>query len=217
MNLQELFFKLTAIQRAAIVVAVGVLLLIPFYFFVVAEKLNEIDQKEKEIGRVKIEIINQQKILAQGPELKQKIQNLSAQLQSMVASLPQKQDIEALLKKITDLLSESNLVAARFVPGAETINPQLQYAAIPISLSVRGDYVKHGSFLASLRELPRIVNVPTITLKKAGGLTGRESDLARKLDVIALDAEISGVTYRRLTPEEIKALAQPKPGQPRRR
>jgi Tfp pilus assembly protein PilO len=125
----------------------------------------------------------------------------------MVASLPEKQDIEQLLKKITDLLSESNLVAKRFVPGQEQINEELYYATIPISLNVRGDYQKQGAFLASLNDLPRIVNVPTIRLTKAGGLTAREADLARKLDVIPLDADISGVTYRRLTPDEIKAIA----------
>ena len=67
MDLLELFFKLKPIQRVAILVAVCVLLLIPFYFFVVSDKFNEIDQKQNEIGRVKMEIINQQKILAQGP------------------------------------------------------------------------------------------------------------------------------------------------------
>jgi len=87
---------------------------------------------------------------------------------------------------------------------------------------VRGDYQKIGAFLASIKDLPRIVNVPTIKLGKAGALTSRESDLVRKLEVIALDSDISGVTYRRLSPEEIKAIADRKAqagklGAPRRR
>jgi hypothetical protein len=32
----------------------------------------------------------------------------------------------------------------------------------------------------------------------------------KKLDVIALDSNISGVTYRRLSPEEIKEITQRK-------
>ena len=80
-----------------------------------------------------------------------------------------------------------------------------------------------GAFLASLNDLPRIVNVPTIKLHKAGTLSSRESDLVRKLDVIALDSDISGVTYRRLSPEEIKQITERKaqagqrgPAKPRR-
>jgi Tfp pilus assembly protein PilO len=135
----------------------------------------------------------------------------------MVASLPEKQDIEQLLKKITDLLSESNLVATKFAPGQEQINEELYYATIPIALSVRGDYSKQGTFLTSLNDLPRIVNVPTIKLNKSGGLTSRESDMAKKLEVISLDADISGVTYRRLSAEEQKAITQKKAAQPRKK
>ena len=116
----------------------------------------------------------------------------------MVASLPEKQEIELLLKKITDLLAESNLVATKFAPGQEQINEELYYATIPIQLSVRGDYSRQGTFLTSLNDLPRIVNVPSLRLGKSGGMSVRETDMARKLDVISLDAEISGVTYRRL-------------------
>ena len=128
-----------------------------------------------------------------------------------------------MLKRITDLLSQTNLVATRFVPGKEQINEELYYATIPLELNVRGDYQKLGAFLASLNDLPRIVNVPTIKLRKAGTLSSRESDLVRKLDVVALDSDISGVTYRRLSPEEIKQITERKaqagqrgPAKPRR-
>lgn len=210
MTPEELFFKLSKIQRAAIVVALSVLIVVLFYLFVVSDMLDRIASLEKQIGRTKIEIVNQQKILAQGPKLKQRIRNLKGQLQAMVASLPQKQEIEALLKKITDLLSENNLVASRFVPGKENINKELYYATIPITLKVQGDYNKQGSFLASLRDLPRIVNVPRIKLTKLKSLKGREGDLASKLDVIPLDGDINGVTYRRLSPAEIKRIAEEK-------
>jgi len=193
-----------------IVVGICVLLLVAFYFLWVAEDLEKVSNLEKQIGSLKLEIINQEKILAEGPKLKARIQELEKKLQTMVASLPEKQDIEILLKKITDLLSQTNLVAKRFVPGKEQVNEELYYATIPLELNVRGEYEKIGAFLASLNDLPRIVNVPTIKLGKAGALSSRESDLVKKLDVIALDSDISGVTYRRLSPEEIKEITQRK-------
>jgi type IV pilus assembly protein PilO len=207
---REIFFRLKTIHRILIVVGICVLLLVAFYFLWVAEDLEKVSNLEKQIGSLKLEIINQEKTLAEGPKLKARIQELEKKLQTMVASLPEKQEIEILLKKITDLLSQTNLVAKRFVPGKEKVDEELYYATIPLELNVRGEYQKIGTFLASLNDLPRIVNVPTIKLGKAGALSSRESDLVKKLDVIALDSNISGVTYRRLSPEEIKEITQRK-------
>jgi type IV pilus assembly protein PilO len=212
--LLEMFFKINKIQRTLIVAAIAVLLLVAFYFLVIYDLQDQIAQLEESIGKIKLEIINQERNLAEGPKLKTRIEELRKRLQTMVASLPEKQDIEQLLKKITDLLSESNLIAKRFVPGQEQINEELFYATIPIQLNVRGDYQKQGAFLASLNTLPRIVNVPTIRMVKATGLSAREMDLARKLDAIPLDGDISGVTYRRLSQDEIKAIAQKKKAAP---
>jgi type IV pilus assembly protein PilO len=207
---REFFFKLSKIHRILIVVAVCILLLVAFYFLWVADDLQRAGSLETQIGRLKLEISNQERTLAEGPRLEARLKELDKKLETMVASLPEKQEIEVLLKKITDLLAQTNLVAKRFVPGKEKVNEELYYATIPLQLNVRGEYQKIGAFLASLKDLPRIVNVPTIKLGKAGALTSRESDLVRKLEVIALDADINGVTYRRLSPEEIKAIAQRK-------
>jgi type IV pilus assembly protein PilO len=207
---REIFFKLSKIHRILIVVAICILLLVAFYFLWVADDLKRTSSLETQIGRLKLEISNQERTLAEGPRLEARLRELDKKLEAMVASLPEKQEIEVLLKKITDLLAQTNLVARRFVPGKEQVNEELYYATIPLQLNVRGEYKKIGAFLASLNDLPRIVNVPTIKLGKAGALTSRESDLVRKLEVIALDADINGVTYRRLSPEEIKEITQRK-------
>jgi type IV pilus assembly protein PilO len=213
MSPEEIFFKITKIQRILIVVAVSILLLVGFYFLVVADMLLQVNGLEKQIGSLQTDIKNQERVLQEGPKLKERITALRTELQAMVASLPEKQDIEELLKKITDLLSESTLMASQFLPGKEVINEELYYATIPIELSVRGDYQKQGAFLSSLNTLPRVVNVPSITLSKAGGgMSTRENDLTRKLEVVNLNAKINGVTYRRLSPEEIKSITEKKAG-----
>jgi len=217
MTPEELFFRLNRIHRTLIVAAICLLLLVGFYFLFVADIRRVIASYEQQIGKLKIEIANEKRIYKEGPQLKAKIEKLKNRLQAMVASLPEKQDIEALLKRITDLLAESNLVSTRFVPGQEQINKELYYASIPISLNVRGDYFRQGAFLASLNSLPRIVNVPSIKLSPAGGgASGRESEIAQKLDLLPLTADISGVTFRRLSPEEIKRISEEKRATSRR-
>lgn len=210
MSPEELFFKLNRLQRTLIVGAICVLALVGWYFLAISDIRQAISRYEQEIGKLKVQIANEQRILQEGPKLKARIEKLKSRLQTMVASLPEKQDIEALLKRITDLLAESNLVSTRFIPGQEQVNRELYYASIPISLNVRGDYFKQGAFLASLNSLPRIVNVPSIKLSPAGGMSGRESQVAQKLDLLPLTADISGVTFRRLSPEEIKRITEEK-------
>ena len=217
MSPEELFFKLTRLQRTLIVAAICVLALVGWYFFAISDIRESIARYEVQISKLKMQIASEQRIFEEGPKLKARIMKLKTRLQAMVASLPEKQDIEALLKRITDLLAESNLVSTRFVPGHEQVNRELYYASIPISLNVRGDYFKQGAFLASLNSLPRIVNVPSIKLTPAGGMSGRESQVAQKLDLLPLNADISGVTFRRLSPEEIKRISEEKKAKRRKR
>lgn len=213
MSPEEIFFKITKVQRILIVVAVSILLLVAFYFLVISDMLLTINGLEKQIGSLQTDIKNQERILAGGPKLKERIATLRTELQAMVASLPEKQDIEELVKKITDLLSESSLAVSQFLPGKEVVNEELYYATIPIQMTLRGDYQKQGAFLTSLNSLPRVVNVPSIALTKAGGgLSSRETDLTKKLEVVNLNARVNGVTYRRLSPEEIKKVAEKKAG-----
>ncbi len=210
MTPEEVFFKVTRLQRKLIVAAVCIVMVGLFYWLVVADMMQQISSLEQQIGRINMEILNQEKVQAEKPKLLARIKEYEQKLETMVASLPEQREIEGLLKQITELLSESNLVSQKFAPGKEQINEELYYATIPIQLNVRGDYQKQGSFLTSLNDLPRIVNVPSIKLNKSTSLTGREGELAKKLDMVSLDADISGVTYRRLSPNEIKAITQKK-------
>ncbi|MFC1833156.1 type 4a pilus biogenesis protein PilO [Thermodesulfobacteriota bacterium] len=208
MTPQELFFKINPLLRLGIVLGVCLLIMGVFYFLLIHDCFITIDQLNRQIDEIKVKIKKEKDIKKKKPQLKAKIGRLKKNLRAMVDSLPEKQDIELLLKKITELLSQNNLLARRFVPGKEQVNTDLYYAKIPITLNLRGDYNKQGAFLASLNDLPRVVNVPSITLKQATGLTAREKDLTTKLDVVALESDINGVTYRRLSPDEIKKIQQ---------
>ena len=64
---REIFFRLKTIHRILIVVGICVLLLVAFYFLWVAEDLQKVSALEKQIGSLKLEIINQEKILARRP------------------------------------------------------------------------------------------------------------------------------------------------------
>jgi Tfp pilus assembly protein PilO len=216
MTPEELFFKLNKIHRAAIVAGVCALLVVAFYFLVVSDMLNQISRINKKIDKTKIAIANQREIAKTKPKLEGKLRDLEAQLKTMVASLPQKKEIEVLIRKINDLVSRAALVQKKFTPGKEVVNRQLYYATIPFNIEVLGNYEKHGRFFTSLKELPRIINVPSVSLSRSKG-GGREGSLAEYAGMVNLAAQVNAVTYRRLSPEEIKRIeAQKKANKGRR-
>jgi len=214
MNPEELFFKVQPWQRWLIVAAVVVLLLVGFFFLFINDMLSEKKNRQANIKSLQSQIDSQKAIQAKGPEYQKQIENLKNELAQEVRSLPDSQDIEGLLKRITELLSESQLQSTRFVPGQDKKNEELYYATIPITLQVRGDYEKQGNFLAKLSTLSRIVNVPSIKLTKAGSGAGAQQQVAAQLGLVTLDADISGETYYRLSAEQIAEAQQKKKAAP---
>jgi type IV pilus assembly protein PilO len=216
MTPEELFFKLNKIHRGAIVAGVCALLLVGFYFLVVSDMLDNISRINKRIDKIKISIANQREIAKTKPQLEGKLRDLEAQLKTMVASLPQQKEIEELIRKITDLAARAALIQKHFTPGKEVVNEKLYYAEIPFTIEVNGNYEKHGRFFTSLSELPRIINVPSVTLSRSKG-GGRESALAEYAGMVNLNAQVNAVTYRRLSPQEIKAIEAAKKSKKGRR
>ncbi len=217
MTPEELFFKLNKIHRAAIVAGVCVILLVAFYFLVISDMLSYINRLNKDIDKLKIAIANEKVIAKTKPQLEVKLKNLESKLKTMVASLPQSKEIEVLIRKINDLVARAALVQKTFTPGKEVVNRKLYYAKIPFRIEIHGNYEKQGRFFTSLSELPRIINVPSVVLSRSGGAGSRESSLARYAGLVNLQASINAVTFRRLSPEEIKRIDASKKKRGRRR
>ncbi len=206
---EEFILKIPKLYRLLIVVGVACLLFVGYYFIWVSDWITKVDSTQAAITSVNGQIATEENIAKDKPKLVAKIKKKEEELKQEVASLPEQKEIEQLLSRINDLVSETNLVQSRFVPGQEAINEELYYATIPVQLQVAGDYVKHWHFLARLHGLERIINVPEISFTKLGKMSGREGDVSSALGISNLDADIKGVTFRRLNDSEI-ALIQAK-------
>ena len=88
MSPEELFFKLTRLQRTLIVAAICVLALVGWYFFAISDIRESIARYEVQISKLKMQIASEQRIFQEGPKLKARIMKLKTRLQAMVASLP---------------------------------------------------------------------------------------------------------------------------------
>ena len=85
---EEIFFKISTLQRRLIVAGICVLLLLLFYWLVISDMRSQIDKLQAAIRSMpEIEITNQKNVLAEGPKLLSRIKKLEQKLQTMVAYL----------------------------------------------------------------------------------------------------------------------------------
>jgi Tfp pilus assembly protein PilO len=202
MDLQELFFRISNLQKSLIMALACILVLVLFYLAVISGMIDS--HVRVEISNLEREIAEQKKKLGEVPVVRASIENYEKQLKDLLYSLPENQDFEALSKQIDRLLTETGVETLRFMPGKETINEDLFIAPMDFQLDVKADYRKIGNFMGRLNSLHRVIDVPKIALRP------REKEIAKMAQVAILEAAITGRTYRRLSTEEIKNIEQAK-------
>jgi Tfp pilus assembly protein PilO len=207
MDFEELFFKINNLQRILILAAVCIVMLALFYLVVISDMISP--SMEVEITNLQSDITQQEVRLKREPVIKERLSNSEAEFAAMVQSLPEKQDFEAMSKQIVQLLSEIGLEPLSLErKEKETVNEDLQLAAIPFELNIKGDYVKIGTFMGKLKDLPRVIDFPLITLRP------KQKEASKVSHVTPLEAQMKARTFRRLSSEEIKSIEKPKKPSP---
>lgn len=178
--------KLALPVKIGIVVGIVVLLSVGNYFLFIAELQERIDG-------IKAQQATQDQVLAQKQEIadnlnerRKEMDALEQRFQVALTQLPERKDIEELLSQLNDIGKKSGLEISRVSPGGETSRGFI--AAIPISMSVRGNYHEIALFLQEVATLPRIVHVSEIRL------SGQAN--SRSNEKVTLGSEFMATTYR---------------------
>lgn len=204
MEFEELFFKVSNLQRMLILGAACFLMLALFYVVVISDMISP--SMEVDITNLQAEITQQELRLKREPVIKERSGKYEAEFTTMVHSLPEKQDFEAMSKQIVQLLSEIGMEPLSLErKEKETVNEDLHFAAIPFDLNVRGDYVKIGMFMGKLKDLRRVIDFPLITLRPT-----QQKEASKVSHVTLLEAQMKARTFRRLSTEEIKNIEKAK-------
>jgi len=204
MFFEDLALRISVLQKNLLIAAGCVLLLGAFYLLVVSSM--SASSIEVEIVSIKSQIAEQETIRNKGMNLKRSIETYKGEVKTLIDSLPEKQHLEILSKQIDRIASESGIEILKLEPTKEKDNEELPYFEIPFLLILRGDYRKLGAFMGKLNDLPGVINVPRVIVRP------RESDASKRTQAMVLDANIQGMTYRRLSVEEIKNKAAGKQG-----
>ena len=157
--------KLPSAARAGIL-AVIVLLLAGGYFFLVyqeeSENLAVLRAQEMELERKLSEV---RSIAANIDEFEEEIKVLELKLQKVLRQLPNDKEIEVLLTDISNLGKTSGIEMKSFQRREEVVHGF--YAEVPIDLVIEGEYHDIARFFDMLANLPRIVNMGSLSAKVA--------------------------------------------------
>src|SRR5437870_2284571 len=151
-------------QKVGVVAAVIVALTAANWYFFVDPMQTQINQRQATLRQLEDELIQKQSIANNLAQFKHEKEILERRLAQALTELPNEANVDDLIRSLSEIGTKSGLTINSIEPQGE--QRQSFYAAIPIVMSVTGNYHEIGVFLDSLSKLARIVNVTNI---KMGG------------------------------------------------
>ncbi len=159
--------KIKMIYRILILAGTVALMGVAFVFLVYTPKTKQIEQLQSEINGLD-QRITQAKIRARNlPKFEKEFEDVEHQFQLALRLLPNKREIPALLRGITQLGADANLQFRLFSPGRE--RPRDFYIEIPVAIQVSGKYYDVASFFDKVGKMERIVNILNVSMKPEKG------------------------------------------------
>ena len=175
------------VKAAILAIVFAVILFLGWQYDI--KNLRQAIAKEKTLELDNISSLeSKQKQAANLEALKVQMQEMQQSFGDMLKQLPNKTEVAALLVDISQTGLAAGLEFELFKPVAE--KPSEFYSALPIQISVIGDYHKFGEFISGVAALPRIVTTHDITIQPRGD------------NVLSLQA--TAMTYRALDDGEEK-------------
>src|SRR5437660_9654462 len=185
-------------QKVGVVAGVVILLSAANWYFFIDPMQTQIRVRQNSLRALEDELIQKQSIANNLAQFRHEKEILERRLAQALTELPNESNIDDLIRSLSEIGTKSGLTINSIDPQAE--QRQSFYAAIPIVMSVTGNYHEIGVFLDSLSKLARIVNVTNI---KMGG-----AKVAN--DKLQVHANYVATTFRFLPEQKPAAAGAPK-------
>lgn len=155
--------KLPRIQKIGIIAGIAVLLIGLYWFLVYRSQAEELANKRAVLTKKQQKLNEQKMILANLPKFRQETAEMKVKRQEALKQLPNKKDIDKLLKDVSNNAIDSGLEVLLFKPEKEVTKNF--YAEIPVELKLSGTYHDFGLFYDKVANFPRIVNISDIAIE----------------------------------------------------
>ena len=175
--------------RAAVIVIVFVLVLgLGVYWFIIEDKLPQLQRAQDDEQTLRVTFENKQKKAANYDAYKAQLAEMEQSFGTMLRQLPGEQEIPSLIVDISQTGLAAGLQEKLFQPQPEV--PKDFYAEKPITISLSGGYHEVANFVSGVAALPRIVTLHDINITPDSGTNYDQ-----------LTLEVTAKTYRYLDEE----------------
>lgn len=174
--------KLKMPYRLLIYFGTLVLLAGLFAWLVFLPKQRQIEKTKKEIARLEQKLAQARVRARNLKKFEAELKEVDSEFQRVLRILPNKKEIPALLRNITQLGAESNLTFVLFSPKKE--KAKQFYVEIPVEMVVQGRYHDAAMFFYKIGRMDRIVKILDFSMKPV------------KQDSDILLTKCNAVTYR---------------------
>ena len=138
------------------------------YTYVYQPRMQKIEQLDRDIEITAQKIAEGKRIAARLGPLKEEYQALLKKLEFLEVMLPKEKEIPDLLVMIQDTLTEFNVDFSTFTPQNISWEKDIIYGKMPIAMNLTASYFDLIAYLDRIENLPRIIDVKTLSLSKAG-------------------------------------------------
>jgi len=195
----EQFSKIPLQQKVGATIGGVVLIGALTYFLSVADAVTKAEVLDEQIAGQEQQLVALEQKAQHRTQFLREVERLKQRLREAEEQLPKQAEIPKVLRDIDYEAKQAGLRVDRFEPQVEA--QQGDFAAVPLKMTVRGNYHEIAVFLDRLSKMPRIVNVTDLNMTAP--------NVENKKIVVA--SSYTATTYRFLEREELKAAA---PGAP---
>jgi len=160
--------KLSKGMTAFIIFIIFVIVVYANYTYVYQPRMQKIEQLDRDIELTAKKIIEGKRIAARLGPLKEEYKALLKKLEFLEVMLPKEKEIPDLLVMIQDTLTEFNVDFSTFTPQSISWEKDRIYGKMPMTMSLTASYFDLIEYLDRIENLPRIIDVKTLRLSKAG-------------------------------------------------
>ncbi|WP_028452515.1 type 4a pilus biogenesis protein PilO [Chitinilyticum aquatile] len=180
-----------AVQMVVLVV-VFVLIVLGGYYYMWSDQMDEIDASRLTEVQLKEEFVKKKAQAINLEVYKQQLDEIQRTFGALLKQLPNKADMESLLKDINQAGVGRGLKFVLFKPSVEV--KTAEFGQLPINVELNGTYHDLAAFVSDVSQLPRIVTIGGVQLT-----AGKDGALNFKAVVN---------TYRALDEAEVQAMRQ---------
>jgi type IV pilus assembly protein PilO len=151
-------------QKLTFLLAVFVLILAAYFYLGWMPLQESITKHESQLQLQKMMLLKNQRMAHNLARKQEEYAKLEKQLKVALNMLPKKSQIPDLLENVSWAGKDSGLEFKMFKPGRD-VTRQI-YAEVPVTFNIGGSFRQLLTFLKRVGEMPRIVDVKNLVLKK---------------------------------------------------